>query len=201
MDADDLISRDKLEKQLRILLENPNFDLVSTGLISITDDLKPVGLRVPTKNHEINKSNILSANSGIIHASLLGKRDWFLRNPYDENCLVGEDTNLWLHACAKNDLKVLFLLEALYYYREDQNVTYEKLSLAYKTFRYSLRSVASQYQLAQVAKAYSISFAKSFVALALYKIGRLDLLRSRRNASPLTSAQVQSFQDEVTAIL
>src|SRR5699024_94971 len=49
MDADDLISRDKLEKQLRILLENPNFDLVSTGLISITDDLKPVGLRVPTK--------------------------------------------------------------------------------------------------------------------------------------------------------
>src|SRR5690625_2905786 len=121
MDADDLIARDKLEKQLQILLENPTIDLVSTGVISVTDELDPVGLRVPIVEHQIKQKNVLSARSGIVHASLLGKRVWFLRNPYDENCLISQDTNLWLRAYAKNDLNVFFLPQALYYYREDQN--------------------------------------------------------------------------------
>lgn len=201
MDADDLIARDKLERQLQILLENPTIDLVSTGVVSVTDALDPKGFRVPSGGKKIKKKDVLLAKSGIVHASLFGRRSWFLRNPYDENCYISQDTNLWLRSYAKNDLKVYFLPEALYYYREDQNLVYKKLSLAYKTFRYSLRSVAGQFPFLQLARAYSISLMKSAAALVLHKTGRLGLLRERRNANPLTEEQVQSFQAEVAAIL
>lgn len=201
MDADDLIARDKLEKQLRILVDNPDIDLVSTGVISVTDGLEPVGFRVPGEHHEISKHNVLSASSGIVHASLLGRKEWFLRNPYDEYCPVSQDTNLWLRSCAKNDLNVYFLSKPLYYYREDQNVTYKKLNLAYKTLRYGLRTVARYYPLRQVIKVYLTSLLKSLAALMLHKTGKLHLLRKRRNAHPLSEQQVQDFHAEVAAIL
>lgn len=98
MDADDLMATDRIEKQLRCLLARPDIDLVTTGVCSMTDHSVPYGLRVPEPEHVLTPYGVLSGQHGIVHASLLGRRDWFLRNPYDTSDHWAEDYKLWVRA-------------------------------------------------------------------------------------------------------
>ena len=135
MDADDLISPSKLEKQIAILLNNPDIDLVSTGLFSMSDNLDFIGARWHHAN-SISFKDLLSKNGmGVLHAAVLGRKSWFLRNPYDINIVTGQDYELWVRASYKNDLRIFLMKEALYFYREQNNVTSTKLLRAYRLER------------------------------------------------------------------
>lgn len=52
---------------------------------------------------------------------------------YNEKNALAEDYELWLNAAIKNDLKVGFLPEYLYYYREEGNATKQKMLKGYTT--------------------------------------------------------------------
>lgn len=133
MDADDLISPLRLEKQLKFLQENQEYDLVSTGILSVKNDLSLVGYRGTSKNKNIDLRDAVLGTTGVIHASILVRKSWCRRNLYNENNRLAEDYELWLNAFLKNDLKVGFIEEPLYYYREDQNIQLNKLLQAYST--------------------------------------------------------------------
>lgn len=201
MDADDLMTRDRIERQLRVLVEHSNVDLVSAGLVSMSDDLKASGARVAPKGYEVTQWEVLAGKAWITHAAVLGRRAWFRRNPYDESLRLSQDTNLWIRAYGKGDLRIRILPVSLYFYREDGNVAYAKLRAAYRIHRHTLLTAASGYPLSQRVRAYMLASAKSGVALAVHRLGLMRLLRARRNEASVDPEMQAKIDREVAAIL
>lgn len=132
MDADDLMAVDRLEKQIEFLVSNPDFDLVTTGMFSINNNNQITGRRI-LKNYQMTPQEMLGGLTNLLHASLLAKKDWCLRNLYIESNALAEDYELWISSNLKNDLKYYVLEEPLYYYREGENVKKEKMIRGYNT--------------------------------------------------------------------
>lgn len=201
MDADDLMARDRLEKQLHVLLSDSQADLVTAGVCSLRDDGEPVGFRCVPEGHQIRPYRLLGGKSGIVHAAVLGRRQWFQRNPYDESLPKSEDTNLWVRAFAKRDLNVRFIPEPLYFYREDGNVTAEKLLLSYRVGRRTIiQDAKGDFGFSDKVRAFIRNCAQSVGVRTLDAIGRLDLIRARRNTDPLDPAEKERALQEISAI-
>ncbi|MCO8070171.1 glycosyltransferase [Acinetobacter lwoffii] len=132
MDADDLMAVDRLEKQVKVLNENPEIDLVVTSLYSIGNKNEILGKRI-FSNHQMQPKEILQGLTNLLHPSLLARKAWCQRNLYQiDNCLA-EDYELWLSAAIKNDFNYLVMQEPLYFYREVENVKKEKMIRGYNT--------------------------------------------------------------------
>lgn len=143
MDADDLMALDRLEKQVNFLEKNPNTDLVSTGILSIRNNLQLVGSRITNSNKKISLEDVILGDTGIIHASIIARKSWYIRNRYNEKLVIAQDYALWLHAFLKNDLKVGFIEEPLYFYREEQNIRLDKMLRAYDTQILIIKNLSS----------------------------------------------------------
>lgn len=201
MDADDLMSPVRLEKQLELLLSKPNVDLISTGMCSLSDDYEPVGIRCVTKEHLITATGLLSGGSGILHGSLLGRRAWFESNPYKESMLKSQDTNLWVRSYSKNNLHVDFIREPLYYYREDGNVSKKQLLLAYSMGRHTIINDAkARFSLRNRTRALSRNLARTCFVKLFSGVGALRIVRGRRNAAPLDMLIKENIKSEISYI-
>lgn len=132
MDADDLMSNDRLEKQINYLINNEDIDFVTTACLSIGTESELTGL-IDINNYQMNAAEILEGRTNLIHASLLARKNWYLRNRYNEDSLLAEDYHLWLNAAKKDDLKYAVIEEPLYWYRVTENVTIEKMIAGYNT--------------------------------------------------------------------
>lgn len=135
MDADDLMATNRIEKQLKFLLDRPDLDLVTTGVCSISDDSEPYGIRLPGKSVGLTPYMVLKGTHGIVHASIIGRREWFYRNPYDPEDGWAEDYKLWVRSIKRNDLSVGFLSEPLYFYREEGSASFSKMMAGNKIGR------------------------------------------------------------------
>lgn len=122
MDADDVMFPQRLEKQLCLLQENPEVDLVGSGIISIDVHNCVKAQRTPppriTDPYRILKGEVL------YHPTVMGKRDWFLAHPYDPAYIHSDDYALWCSAAS--DLCIANIQEPLLFYREHQLFTYAK---------------------------------------------------------------------------
>ena len=132
MDADDLMSVDRLEKQIQILESNKEIDLVTTGCFTIGRSNELTGVRLGS-NYQMDAEMILGGVTNLLHASLLARKSWYIRNNYDENRPLAEDFDLWLQAAKNNDLNYFIIEEPLYWYRVVENVTAEKMIQGYDT--------------------------------------------------------------------
>lgn len=201
MDADDLISPVRIERQLSLLVRRPELDLVSTGICSLTDKNEPLGVRCTAENFRLVPRNVLAGRAGIVHASLVGSKAWFIRNQYRENLKSSEDANLWIRAYSKGDLAVGFVNAPLYYYREDGNVVLSKLATAYREgIRTILKDSGEGYSSMDKIYAYSLTATKLIVANAFAAIGSLELLRKRRNGQILSSIEEENLREEIEYI-
>lgn len=201
MDADDLMSPLRIEKQLSLLEINSEIDLVSTGLCSLSNNNEPLGVRCVSSNHKITSSGLLSGKTGIVHASLLGRRAWFKRNAYKESLRKSQDTNLWVRSYSKNDLKVGFIDEPLYYYREDDNVTQKQLLLAYSVGRHTIIADAKDnFSFKLKVKALSNNLAKTLIVRFFHKTA-IKIARGRRNATVLSTSEKNRIENEIKFII
>ena len=132
MDADDLMDIDRLKIQFEYLNEHPEIDLVTTGMYSIGKNNEIIGKRIPP-NIQMSASEILGGVTNLLHASMLARKKWCLRNLYRVDNALAEDYELWLSAAIKNDLKYHVVQEPLYYYREVENVKKVKMIKGYNT--------------------------------------------------------------------
>ena len=134
MDADDLVSLERLAKQVQFLDENPDIDIVSTGICSISNNCEFMSVRIPkfTKRLDLNLDDGIKGATGVAHATIMARKSWCLRNRYDESAKLMEDYQLWIDSLIRNDLKVGFIKEPLYFYREEISVQYEKVIQSYK---------------------------------------------------------------------
>lgn len=122
-DDDDLWSKDKLQKQLQIMEDNPDLAMVATNGIEFDKD-GDIGLmiRKKIKNPYLTQKNILIKNIIIQSSVLLRKRildevGLFRENPEYLSC---EEFELWIRMLKNHDAYVLE--EPLMKYRTHQRV-------------------------------------------------------------------------------
>lgn len=114
MDADDLMHPNRLEKQVTLLLSDSSIDLVDTGTYSITEDDNPVGIRgLESISYQSDK---VLKKAMLLHASIMGKTEWFKLNPYNPEYLRAEDYELWCRTFTFSNFKRI--QEPLYIVRE-----------------------------------------------------------------------------------
>lgn len=200
MDADDLIHTERLEKQIYFLKNNPQYDLVSTSLLSIKNNNDVIGARIlPQK--VVTKQDALIGNSGILHASILAKKNWYMRNLYNEKNALAEDYELWLNAAIKDDLKVGFLPEYLYYYREEDNATKEKILKGYATqiqlFKKYSNGILTNRQLFNLILKFRL---KKIIVLFADKFNLMHLVLRNRNSTKLDDTFIEEYKKQYSII-
>ncbi len=177
MDADDLMSPFRLERQMEILNKNPCIDLVTCGNFSISNSTEVTGVR----HHPSNSIDLLDLlnkkGSGVLHAAILARKKWYERNKYNLNLKTAQDFELWVRSSANNDFKIFLMQDPLYYYREEGNVTSEKLLRAYKNERILFRKFASSNKFKLIFK----SKIKTFIVRVLAMFNKTNILLHSRN--------------------
>ncbi len=183
MDADDLMAVDRIEKQMEIIKSDSSIDLVTTGVFSTNNQLDLIGYRTHHSNTITFNEIINKKGCGIVHAAVIGKKEWFLRNPYNEKIKFGQDFELWVRTSLKNDLKIYLINEPLYYYREERSVNKNKIITAYKIER----SIYKELLPFSSLRAYLIykSYIKSFLVLVLYATNNMGLLLKKRSSNEI----------------
>lgn len=200
MDADDMMASNRIEKQLSFLLKNPELDLVTTGICSITDDSIAYGIRIPPTDHVITPYVVLSGAHGITHAAILGKKEWFIRNPYNPLDKRAQDYKLWVRSTKKNDLAIGFLNEPLYFYREIGSATPKKM-LSSKRIRREVLLKNGLAMIGRVRTSYLLGrtlLQSAAINCASY-IGHTDFIVKARN--PIQHKNIlQTVQTEIEMI-
>lgn len=181
MDADDLMSNNRLEAQLEVLQKNPNIEFVTTGYLSIGARGELTGVMI-IKNYQMNTTMILEGKTNLIHASLLARKNWCLRNLYNENSILAEDYHLWLEAAKKDDLKYIVIEEPLYWYRVMENVTIGKIIAGYNTqiniIENNYEGVISKLDKNRIVKKFQV---KKYIVKTLSRLNMLKVLVKLRS--------------------
>ena len=183
MDADDIIAANRFEKQIEFLRNNQNFDLVSTGLLSLKNNLDLVGYRIPYSLKHITLNDAVLGTTGIIHASIMAKKSWYFRNLYNEENRLAEDYELWLNAYLRKDLNVGFIDEPLYFYREEQNIKLEKMIRAYETQISIIKDLSNSF-LSDVSKVkYIFKLQQKKILVKILFLIKADFILHKRRAN------------------
>ncbi|WP_270428627.1 glycosyltransferase family 2 protein [Acinetobacter johnsonii] len=177
MDADDVMHPQRLEKQLSFLEENKKYDLVASGLISIDNHNNVKGFRCVDQLFDEFSSPSLSYP--IVHPSVMARKSWYLRNQYSEKYPRAEDFELWTRAITKKDFNMAVLPDLLLYYREEGNLSKDKIVNSYKDTLKIYNNYYSNSSNIEVVKLYL----KILVVNIMFYIGNLQKLANRRNKS------------------
>ena len=195
MDADDLMHPDRISKQMEVLLADSDIDVVDTGTYSIDEIGNPVGIRgLDAIQDDPNK---FVGKARLLHASILGKKTWFLKHPYDANYVRAEDSELWCRTY-KNS-KFARVCEPLYIVREG------KINVA--NYIQSVRTVQKillRYNYLMNKKHVWVKeFIKTYFKVGVYKLMgffQLQHILTRRRNRLLTLAQKQLLSKLITQI-
>lgn len=195
MDADDIMHPERLEKQLRFLETNKRYDLVSTGLVSIDNDNIVKGYRRVESLHD-NFSNI-ETSYPIVHPTIMARRSWFDRNKYSKKYPRAEDFELWTRAISNSDFKMAVLPDLLLYYREEGNLSIDKILNTYSDV---FKIYSSYYPHRKFSLNAIKNNLKILIVKGLYYSGNLQKLASRRNSSFSKAESVihQDILDKIT---
>lgn len=176
MDADDIMHPERLEMQFNFLKNNINFDLVSSGLISIDNNNQVKGFRCVDELYYDFITPKLSYP--VVHPSIMARKSWYLRNQYSEKYPRAEDFELWTRAITKKDFKMAVMPDLLLYYREEGNLSLDKLINSYKD---TLKIYSQYYSKNNLdTEILRLNF-KILVSKVFYYTGNLQKLARRRN--------------------
>lgn len=190
MDGDDLLHPLRLEMQLRQLVHHPNADLVGSGTYSVTRDCVLQGKRSLNVQYPL-LNEVLAGRSGIIHASSVYRKEWILRHPYDPSVRRSEDYELFVRAASAGDLKSITIADPLYIYREDLNISRQKLLSSYRWEQKVIRRHARPTSL-MVKHLVRIGLKAAIVGLA-FGPPMQRWMQKRRNPEPLTPVDRAHF--------
>lgn len=197
MDADDLMAPNRIETLLEILVNNDKYDLASCGTYSIKNDGSFNGYRGADEQNYTFKG-LLDKSQGFLHAGLIARKSWYERNRYNELLPLGQDSDLWLRAAKLGDFRAISIKEPLYMYREEGNVTPQKLLQAYKLERNNHACMIDKKR--DKLKYITKSFVKSTVVKVMNITGTLDYLLHRRNRKDTSSEGIAQFNKLMTKI-
>ena len=196
MDADDLMLPNRIETQLAVFKENPEIDIVTTGVFSTLNNLTLKGIRGQSYN-EASFKDIISRRRAVTHASIIAKKSWYERWEYDERLSIAQDLELWIRASYNNDFKIVSIAEPLYVYREEDNVTGHKLLRAYA----NERQMISKYSFGVLKYKLSLkSYFKSAFVRLLILFNKVDILLARRANGEVLETDKQKLENAIQQI-
>ncbi len=119
MDADDISHPSRLATQLEALERREELDLVGSSVVCMDFQGRILGQRIyPAEHSEITRRPYRSIP--IAHPTWCGRREWFMKHPYDPNCLKSQDQALL--RSARRESRFANLEQPLLAYRESTAV-------------------------------------------------------------------------------
>jgi len=101
LDADDMWLKNKLEKQIEFIQNNPEIGLLGTGCYQMIDMSKMIHKKIFPAKNEILQKDLIKYNP-FIQSSVMIKKDVFNHiDLYDEKFKESEDYDLWLRIAQK----------------------------------------------------------------------------------------------------
>lgn len=134
MDADDMMHPERLSKQIEYLKCNQNIDVVDTAMYSMDQQCRGIGVR--GLDPIDSRPSVLLSGNFIYHATIMGRTEWFRKNPYDPRYIRAEDCELWCRTFKTSHFSRI--REILYFVREGL-VNVDNYLLSCKTVRKIVR--------------------------------------------------------------
>jgi len=197
MDADDLMSTFRLEMQVTYILQHAEIDLTATGLISMSDACDYQGHRFSPWS-SASTCSFLMHKTSIAHATVLGRTEWFIRNPYRSKFERSEDIELWVRATERKDLKIAFLADNLYFYREFESTASQKTRASIKSHRRIAREYPMTFRERSRVSA-RLALAHTISVLSTSRLVR-TLIQRRRNSNIASSENRELFEIELLKV-
>lgn len=114
MDADDAMRCHRLAVQAAYLDEHTEVDVVGSAAYVMDAENRVYGVR---SRHAFDASaGAFLGHDLLIHPSIMARRDWLRRNPYDESFLKAQDKELWCRT--RSSTCFAKIVEPLLFYRE-----------------------------------------------------------------------------------
>ena len=197
MDSDDLCSPTRLEKQVALLESDPRLDAVSTGVIYLDKEDRPVGDMVcPTEHEQIVATPWRTFH--LVHGALMAKREFFQRTPYRESVPIAVDFNMFLRSYRSS--RFGNVPEPLYYYRLDNSFHLKKQFMTRKySARFLYKYFSSRSGLPAAMWYAAIQYFKFAVTFFLFATGQRKRLMAKR-FRPLEEAKLEFYRGEVRFI-
>lgn len=193
MDADDVMHPDRIKKQIDYLDQNPKIDIVGSGYYSIDKENNIIGIK-KLMTHPDSAKQILSKGC-FAHPTIMGKRDWFINNPYNETFVRMEDLELWLRTV--NYSNFINLDKPLLYYRSIGVPTFKKyidsnlgiIKLLCHNRKYKINFfVAKYFQFANIIK---------ILIYALFSFFGLSDILIKLRTSPISDQKKKTIKIEL----
>lgn len=156
MDADDIMFPERIATQIEIMINNPKIDVLGTNAFSIDENNNVNGIKIAYDEKNIK----LKDTKTFIHPTIIGKKEWFIRNPYDLKANRIEDAELWLRTSKKSVFKVYD--KPLLYYRDFGENYYKKYFNALKSMPYLIKK--NNYSIILIFNAFKLFF----IGITLY---------------------------------
>jgi len=134
MDADDLMHPERLQRQIGILEQATEVDIVATAAIVLDVVGQPVSFwdfgRHATGTEGLK--NILKWGA-VIHPTIAGRRHWFLAHPYDPRYPRAEDRELFVRTWGQTCIR--YVSDPLYFYRFAGGIRVQAFLESYRSER------------------------------------------------------------------
>jgi len=189
MDADDLCSPKRIEKQLQFLEKNQSIDLVGTRVIYLDENDTLLGCNSSSESHSeicVNPARMFM----ITHPTVVARRAWYRRNRYDEDAFAAEDFNLWLRTF--QDSTFANIPDLVYYYRLNKyrlNQTFnfrKRLRARYFCAKFIFEHYKKEGDLYKAIYGAGVQYVKFVATMAMFSLGiRRNFVTGRFR--PLTS--------------
>jgi len=195
MDADDLMHPERLARQVALLEERAEVDVVGCSLVSFDAAYRPVSARhLPTGHAEITAKPLRGIQ--LAHATVAGRAEWWKKHPYNEENDACEDFELWLSSYETS--RFANLPEALYYYREEQAYSFAKYVRRKRALVTLLRK--ERKRLGSGAWTAMLAQWPRIAAYALAHAAGLERTLVRRRGRPVSTEEARQFAEAVQGI-
>lgn len=170
MDDDDIMTTDRIEKQVNYLMQHPDVDVVGASVMNIND-----------KNFIVGSQDMSEICNVFIHPTVMARTQWFRENLYDETLPRVQDMDLWLRTVDNSKFKNI--PEPLLFYRN----TGTPIISRYIRSMQSLRMIARRYRIYNknvlwCAKLITKTYIQELIYCLFDKMGKTDVLvRHRKN--------------------
>jgi len=114
MDGDDMMMPTRIMRQMACILADNTIDVVDTAAYTVDEVGNPVGKRGDGPINKTPKGVIKQMM--LLHGSILGRKKWFMQNPYDPSYVRAEDYELFCRTYAYSNFQRVS--EYLYIIRE-----------------------------------------------------------------------------------
>ena len=197
MDSDDLIDSSKFEKQIAAFENDPRIDVSTTGLASVDSTLTPLGKRC-CLNKSPNIFAVFKNGEDLLHASMLAKKAWWLKNKYLIQFERAEDRELFTRTIKTSCYRII--PEPLYYYRDVENISLKKFIISYQSERKAtFKNWKSNITFPQMIYLILRSFLKSIIIRIYFFLNLQDRIFTKGN-DPLSNAEKTRILGEIKKI-